>query len=272
MPELRWYRGREFSTFSSSRDEKVFFINRLNAMAQYKAIYKLIIMVGLLVSCQSSQQLSEESQSGALSGLPVTWTQESIQTPVPSSTIISGNGARGTPSPTPEYLPSTPTRAYSSLPTQTPFSYYELPLLIAGNGVTINRIHMINSKKGWATGSQEAGHQRVLFTEDGGYTWQDRTPQVLVPVGYYTRNDNIIAPFFDESSALVLIGDTQAELDKGNYFVWKTEDSGLNWSRSTPLPFPMGWYFIFPGGFSFINSAKAFSKVAERLIFIFFAF
>jgi photosystem II stability/assembly factor-like uncharacterized protein len=112
---------------------------------------------------------------------------------------------------------------------------------------------MATSEKGWAIGSQDDEFHYILFTDDGGHSWQDRTPPILIPSEFQRNINNIIANFYDENTAWVLIDNTKDDLDDLNYLVWKTEDSGLTWIPSDPLPFPLGQFYISPGGFSFIN-------------------
>lgn len=222
-------------------------------MSSRQLFFLYMIVFSLLAGCITNQPKPEDVQTGLLSELPTTWTVEISLTPGSSQADQTKLTPIGSPSSTPEVIPPTPSQLNSGQPTQTPFSYRALPFLTSGKEINLTSIHMITSEKGWAIGSQEDAYQRILFTRDGGYNWQDKTPSILVPQGFIPRKDNIIAHFEDEKTALILIDDTRAELEDSNIVVWKTEDSGQTWSPSTPLPFPLNWYYIFPGGFSFVN-------------------
>lgn len=217
-------------------------------MTNRQAMCLCLITIVLLVGCKSPQPAPEDTQDDFLSELPVTLTTEETYTPQPTKTIPGK-----TPSPSPDFIPPTPSPFIRLYPTQTPFTYQELPALISGKEITISFISMSTSEKGWATGTQDGEYQYILYTSDGGYNWQDRTPPILVPINIHHRKDNIIAYFYDQNTAWVLIADTKDDLGDANYIVWRTQDGGLTWIPSDPLPFPLGQMYISPGSFSFIN-------------------
>jgi photosystem II stability/assembly factor-like uncharacterized protein len=112
---------------------------------------------------------------------------------------------------------------------------------------------MITSSKGWGVGYQGDNYSRILFTEDGGKSWVDRT----LPKAFYSLSDSIIDEtielFWDESKAWVLFPRPTLHEGPGTYRVWRTTDSGTTWTASDPLPFPLDLSYLNPGEFFFLN-------------------
>ncbi len=226
----------------------------------FKRFSSLIIMIVIFAGCQSSDSTLEPTDEGLLNTLPATLTKEASFTLSPTDTILSW-----TPSPTPDFVPPTPSPLIDQSPTQTPLTFQNLPALTLGKEVTIGRISMATSEKGWAIGNQDDEFQHILFSQDGGHSWQDRTPPILIPSEFQRYKHNIIAHFYDENTAWVLIDNTKDDLNDLNYLVWRTKDSGLTWIPSDPLPFPLGQFYIFPGVFSFINPDTGWLLVQTEL-------
>ncbi|MCJ7718162.1 MAG: hypothetical protein MUO54_16810 [Anaerolineales bacterium] len=211
----------------------------------------ILILIIILAGCQPSEPTPEQF-TGGNSSLPATWTIDVSRTPTKTETPASDLG--GMPSPTPNAIPNTPLPTLPTIPTQTGFSYNDLPNLTRGKEVTLHKIKMVSSDIGWAIGNQNGDFYYILYSRDGGQSWQDRTPPIMLPNGIYQNMDNLISYFYDENTAWVLIDNTKDRQVDFNYFVWKTEDGGLTWIPSNPLPFPLGQFQISPGKFSFINS------------------
>ena len=84
-------------------------------------------------------------------------------TQVPTSTL--------TPS-----LTQTPTVAPQTTSTATIQNEKSLPDLLASQPITITHITMSDMSYGWAIGHQHDSGDRILYTQDGGYSWDERTP------------------------------------------------------------------------------------------------
>lgn len=222
----------------------------------------LIVMIMVLVGCRSPEPTPELINEG-LTAQTATWTITDSYSPSLTETPRVDTGE--ILSPTPDFLPPTLSPSPEAHPTQSHLTYQTLPELIRGKNIIIHRINMATTEKGWAIGSQDDKFHYILFSHDGGHSWQDRTPPILIPFEFQRNIDNIIAHFYDENTAWVLIDNTKDDLDDSNYLVWKTEDSGLTWIPSDPLPFPLGQFYISPGGFSFINPVWGWLLVQTEL-------
>jgi len=212
-----------------------------------KQLSSLIIIIVTLTGCQSAgiaPDLFEESNTS----LPASRTIE-----VSKPTETPGVNTDEIPSPTPDFLPPTLSPSPETYLPQLALTYQAPPVLLSGRDVSIQHINMATSEKGWAIGSQDDEFLYILFSQDGGHAWQDRTPPILIPSEFQWNIDNIIAHFYNENTAWVLIDNTKDNLNDSNYLVWRTEDSGLTWIPSDPLPFPLGQFYVKPGGFSFIT-------------------
>jgi len=215
-----------------------------------KQLGLLIVIIVVLAGCQSTGITPDLFEEGN-SSLPASWTIEVSSSP--SLTETPGLDAGEIASPTPDFLPPSLSPSPESHPTQLALTYQALPNLKSGKYVSIQQINMTTAEKGWAIGGQNDEFHYILFSDDGGHGWQDRTPPILIPSEFQRNIDNIIAHFYDENIALVLINNTQDSLNDSNYLVWRTEDSGLTWTPSDSLPFPLGQFYTNPGGFSFIT-------------------
>jgi len=212
-----------------------------------KHLGSLIIIIVVLTGCQSAGEtpdLFEESNTS----LPASRTIE-----VPKPTGTPGVNTNEIPSLTPDFIPPTLSPSPETYLPQLALTYQAPPVLIGGRDITIQQINMATSEKGWAIGSQDDEFHYILFSQDGSRGWQDRTPPILIPSEFQWNIDNIIAHFYNENTAWVLIDNTKDNLNDSNYLVWRTEDSGLTWISSDPLPFPLGQFYVKPGGFSFIT-------------------
>jgi photosystem II stability/assembly factor-like uncharacterized protein len=112
---------------------------------------------------------------------------------------------------------------------------------------------MASSSKGWALGTQDNKYFYILFTQDAGLSWEDRSPPVQLPIREYSRNDEIFFSQAGENTAWVLFSDTKALANEGIHQIWRTDDGGHTWSNSDPLPFTYGAAYIHPGWFHFID-------------------
>jgi photosystem II stability/assembly factor-like uncharacterized protein len=228
-----------------------------------KKYSKIFLLIGLtLAGCQATTPALEPTGEGILSELPATWTVGPSSTPEPTRTKKIKPDLTGTPTPTPDYIPPTPTKESYSFATHTPVTFGELPPLIRGDEVQITHIEMVDSSKGWGIGSQDNEHYYILYTRDGGSSWEDRTPPVQISIRKYSRNDEIFFNQAGKNTAWVLIPDTKDFVVNDNYLVWRTDDGGRTWTTSEPLVFPLTPTYIHPGWLYFIdrNTGWLFAK------------
>jgi photosystem II stability/assembly factor-like uncharacterized protein len=113
---------------------------------------------------------------------------------------------------------------------------------------------MATKLNGWAVGYQgNEDFPHILTTQDGGFSWQNRTPDIRIPIKEYGSIDQVFFYSKDENTAWVLYPETEELYFNGGQVVWRTTDGGKNWKASNPLPFPRDPYFILPGWFFFID-------------------
>lgn len=177
--------------------------------------------------------------------------------PAPSPTVPATETATDVPSATP-LLTKTPTSAPPTVETQGPPATPEtvnLPPLTGGAEVTISRINMITTTRGWAIGRQGQGHDHILYTEDGGQTWQDRTPPTT---GQLPADQRLQAAgfFLDENTAWIDFYLEMPAPPLGPQFVWRTNDGGETWQVSQPLPLTGMEFYHIPTALSFIDGEQ----------------
>ena len=65
----------------------------------------------------------------------------------------------------------------------------DIEIAISHCGVCHTDIHMIDQTTGWGVGHQPRSGARILYTEDRGYTWEDRSPPdpALKPLNWSPR-------------------------------------------------------------------------------------
>lgn len=149
------------------------------------------------------------------------------------------------PESTPSILPSnTPTPTLSPVPfTQTPTlrpSATSMPnalQLKPGTSLNIKFTKMVSAQNGWAIGEVDSDlFQHILFTKDGGYSWQDRTPAVALVKA--PANGLVAAAYFASSeNAWAVYADRIPSGSENPTVVWYTTDGGINWGKSQPLDF-----------------------------------
>ncbi len=124
-----------------------------------------------------------------------------------------------------------------------------------GTNLKIVNVKMIDDQDGWAVGEVDSDlFQHILYTSDGGITWQDRTP--LAALNNAPDNGLVADAFFGSSSNVwVSYSDRLPSGSQRETVVWYTTDGGTNWEKSQPLDFgdiPME--FRDPSDLGFINS------------------
>jgi len=205
----------------------------------------LSIFFLLLVGCDISQdEIAPDSESGSIiigttimpSVTPVTSDKPDL--PTPTSTIIPTN---------------TPTVSLPPTVTQPPLETFNLPALTAGQEVTITHITMIDTTYGWAIGNQTRSGDRILFTQDGGQSWNERSPSI--PTSSQPNPDSYDAwgYFYDQHTAWVIYLPENEPPPPQAPVVWRTQDSGQTWEPSEPLAISGGEAYFVPENFFFID-------------------
>ncbi|MBC8503807.1 MAG: hypothetical protein H8D34_03055 [Chloroflexi bacterium] len=175
---------------------------------------------------------------------------------------ISGSGSafQGEESPSKTRTPiPTSTEAPPPTPTLSPAQIPDGPALQAlesGEAVIITMINMLDEQSGWGIGHQTLrGSDHILFTEDGGQTWQDRSPPEPSPEDP-GETKTAWAYFADERFAWVIYTPKGGPPPIGDQYVWNTHDGGKSWEPSTALPtLGLEAYFV-PEGFAFISEEQ----------------
>jgi hypothetical protein len=193
-------------------------------------IIKLILglaVSGVLISCQAAPPASSPPSPD-----PVTVTA----TPVAPSPVP----ATEEPSPTPSLAETTPESTESIPVTETAFVPNPLPAapshLKPGDKLTLDYIRMFSATDGWGISGPS-----VLFTRDGGKTWQEASPPETLPEKTLAQ---AYGAFPDEQTAWVVYGVDQLGATDPAYAnfliaptasVWGTTDGGKTWVASPPL-------------------------------------
>ncbi len=213
-----------------------------------KLVISLLLLLLCISACAGPQASSTPTGPAEKTEQPPeTWTPgpshspEIPETSDPTSTQPLLSAASSTEPPP---LPT--------LPSPTPFQKVTTDPLISGKEVTINSIQMSSKSTGWALGQQDDGYERVLYTQDGGHRWEDRTPPVS-RVDVKSSTQKITAYFYDEDIAWVILPDLRSDPSQAEHLVWFTIDAGEIWKASEPLPVRAVEPYIFPRKFEFIN-------------------
>lgn len=214
-------------------------------MRRYTWIW--IITLFILVGCQNapvpaSPTPTQEPPSQPTSTLALTPIGETGQ-PTEQPTDPT---AAPTLEPTEEITP-TAEAGRETEPAGTP-----IPPLTSGKELTVTEVKMVNPTIGWAVGTQGGGPDHILFTSDGGETWDDRSPPARKP----ERAQRFQAwGYFLNSQTAWVIYAADGPPPVSPKVVWKTTDSGISWEASQTLPLTGQEPFFEPEGFSFVNSS-----------------
>ena len=122
--------------------------------------------------------------------------------------------------------PSDPGKAQSPAPT------IPTPPTIVVPGANLVEINMMDTQSGWGIGRTDALPDQVLRTEDGGLTWQDRTPGLV-----QSGRDQISAHFFSSSSnGWVLPRPFETMSQGSDVLTLRSENAGESWLESGIFP------------------------------------
>ncbi|MBM3144382.1 MAG: hypothetical protein FJ010_05280 [Chloroflexi bacterium] len=175
---------------------------------------------------------------------------------VDSPTPTRESAPQGLPAPAsaPTILPSATQAAPpipSTLPTAAIPSGPTIQGVTSSERITITTIHMLDEQAGWGVGNQ-GGSDHILFTTDGGLTWDERTPPEPASTDpAQTKTARVY--FADDHLAWTIYTPTGGPPPIGDQYVWYTRDGGQNWQASSSLPLIGLEAFFIPEGFAFVD-------------------
>lgn len=181
-------------------------------------IVPLVLLVVSLSGCGSFSIKIEPVSSPSSTPLPLS-ADIATQTAAPGRAV-----ATETPS---------PRTTESASPTVSQSPRHELK---TGSAIKIIQFQMLEAEKGWAIGEGESDLvQHVLYTQDGGNSWVDRTPQEIYTE--YNQGTVIATSYFTSLSEgwAIFAADMPSPLKDHPIRVWHTLDGGLSWSASESL-------------------------------------
>jgi photosystem II stability/assembly factor-like uncharacterized protein len=109
--------------------------------------------------------------------------------------------------------------------------------LKAGTPLNIITLSMLDASQGWAVGQVDIDlNDRILSTDDGGQTWQDRTPYAALSMAP-SEGLSAIAAFGTAQNAWVTYAALSSQFSQKQAIVWLTRDGGVNWQTSEVLDF-----------------------------------
>jgi photosystem II stability/assembly factor-like uncharacterized protein len=125
-----------------------------------------------------------------------------------------------------------------------------LPELSSGRPIKLSIIQMLDEQDGWSIGHQGEGDDHILFTQDGGLTWADRSPPELA---LSDVKQKAWAYFRDHLQVWVIYGPENGTPPLDDPQIWFTNDGGQTWRPSQPLPTAGDESFFIPEGFAFVD-------------------
>ena len=174
-------------------------------------------------------------------------------TAVPPATLTSAPPTATAAPPTETPLPTlAPTETETTPATETPLSPEAVsptpsvepiigaPIaqLTAGQVITLTSINMYDANAGWAIGKAAPESDDHLFrTADGGQTWKEVTPPQPLDVAA-TFGQSAAGFFLSPARAWAAYSDATGAAISAPVVIWLTQDGGVSWKASTPLPLP----------------------------------
>jgi len=184
-----------------------------------KPIY-ILITTFLIIAC-GTLQISVVNNTNA----------QPTATAFPSATLTAPGPTAPAATLSPEAPTTTlgaPTATFPATPTLTLATQTHQPVKIIST-------HMLDAFLGWAVGQVNSDlNDHLVFTQDGGKTWQERSPQAAfqgVPASGLAAT-----PFFTSADqAWVVYASRPGETVPTELTVWHTADGGLTWQSGGAL-------------------------------------
>ena len=120
----------------------------------------------------------------------------------------------------------------------------------SGQPINLTNIHMYNDNDGWAQANVPDSGMILLHTVDGGKTWKDVTPEIVL-------NGSFGASFLDDNTAWVYAADSSGNVAS----LARTLDGGSTWetiNRSLPPSF-----LSLAAGMTFLNREEGWAEVVD---------
>jgi len=122
----------------------------------------------------------------------------------------------------------------------------------------ITSIHMFTETAGWAFGTPQNDVVQVYVTGDGGFSWKNVTPPEGPP-SESGKVKQVVSFFMDKNTAWVTFFVPREFPD--NPIVWITQNWGLTWQASSPLPVGGGDFYS-PTQMTFANPNHGWLRIA----------
>jgi photosystem II stability/assembly factor-like uncharacterized protein len=179
----------------------------------------------LLTSCipqgkDPTPQPIEESQTPGTEVEHIVPTETTVLLPTHTNTV--------------EIEPSTTPTITPDNSTYTPQIFPPIQSLNSGEIITITQIQMFNPLFGWGAGYQDDSGDHILYTEDGGRTWDDRTPPDKAAENH-NEIESSWSHFQDSLTSWVIYAPRGIPPALQEKIIWRTGDGGLTWDASAPL-------------------------------------
>jgi len=140
------------------------------------------------------------------------------------------------------------------IPTSTPRIFPTLQPLISGETITITQIKMYNPLFGWGVGYQDNSGDHILYTEDGGRIWDDRTPPDKAAENH-NEIESSRSHFPDSLTSWVIYAPRGIPPALQEKIIWRTGDGGLTWEASAPLKADGMEDTFLPGSFTSVGDS-----------------
>ena len=112
---------------------------------------------------------------------------------------------------------------------------------------------MFDVANGWAIGHQYNSGDRILYTQDGGFSWDERTPPLPASSVQNAVEFQVWGYFYDEQTAWAIYLSQDQPPPLSAPVVWRTSNAGHTWEASEQLPITGDESFFIPEDFSFID-------------------
>ena len=187
--------------------------------------------------------------------VPETQVSSAVIAPIASNTPLpaSTKTPRVPTSTVTPFFTQTATVVPQNTSTATIQNEQTLPDLFSSQPITITYITMSDILNGWAIGNQPNSGDRILYTQDGGFSWDERTPPLPDSLIEFPAEIQVWAYFYDRQTAWATFSVPHQPPVTSTPVVWHTTDAGKSWLHSEELPITGEESFFIPEDFTFIT-------------------